>query len=177
MFEALEKNIQDVVAEQQLKLGYLEETLRLYYPLASLNGLMGSQCSAKEMKEQLNEFFQSVQGKYGEVGVTEEDGRFCLLLPPQAGEYVHQHIEEYGFLREFIKMMSEHGHSLEEVLSVFHRHSSGVQVEAVDNGEFDYIIYFKDGKPDDFIYCISVEGAHITYHRFTKEDYYSFDWA
>ena len=36
MFDKLRKSIVDAVQEGQLKLGYRSETIRLYYPLASL---------------------------------------------------------------------------------------------------------------------------------------------
>ncbi len=36
----LEQNIIDVIAEQQAKLGYLKETVRLYYPADSLKHLL-----------------------------------------------------------------------------------------------------------------------------------------
>ena len=35
-FQRLEGNIIDMIAEQQAKLGYLKESVRLYYPLSSL---------------------------------------------------------------------------------------------------------------------------------------------
>lgn len=173
MFERLDKNIGDVIAEQQLKLGYLEESIRLYYPLDSLNGLLGKNCTVPQMAELLEEYFHSVKEKYGEVEVTEKEERFCLLLPPQAGKYVHEHIEDYGFIKELIGTVAGHGHSLEDVLSVFRKYSGCVHVEPASHGEFDYLVYFEDGSPDEFIYCISVEEHHITYHRFTKADFES----
>lgn len=176
MFDRLEQNMQAVIAEQQIKLGYLEEKIRLYYPLASLNGLLEMECTVSEMMGKLEEFFTSVEEKYGKTEVTEKEGRFCFLLSSQAGKYVHEHMGDYAFLRELIEMVAGHGHSFEEVLSVFRKYSDCVHVEPVDYGEFDYLIYFQDGKPDDFIYCISLEGQHITYHRFTRADYESFDW-
>lgn len=36
-FARLEKNIIDVIKEEQAKLGYRKEKIRLYYPLSSLN--------------------------------------------------------------------------------------------------------------------------------------------
>ena len=56
----------------------------------------------------------------------------------------------------------------------FRRHGEHVHVEALHNGEFDWLVYFEDGKPDAYCYCIADEGCHLTYHRFTKEDYEAF---
>lgn len=176
MFDRLDKNIQAVIAEQQIKLGYLEEKIRLYYPLASLNGLLETECTSSQMRKILDDFSADVEEKYGKIVVTEKEGRFCFLLPSQAGKYVHEHMGDFAFLKELIEMVAGHGHSFEDVLSVFRKYSDCVHVEPVDYGEFDYLVYFQDGEPDDFIYCISVEGRHITYHRFTKADYESFEW-
>ena len=63
MFEKLERNIQDMIAEQQIKLGYLEESVRLYYPLESLNGLLGVAHDAPEMVSLLGKFFHDAREK------------------------------------------------------------------------------------------------------------------
>ncbi len=177
MFEKLERNIQDMIAEQQIKLGYLEESVRLYYPLESLNGLLGVAHDAPEMVSFLGKFFHDAREKYGVVEVTEMDGRFCLCLPPRVGKYVHEHIEDYAFIRELIETVSGHGHDFEDLLAVFRKYSDCVHVESTSHGEFDYLVYFQDGLPDEFIYCISVEGDHVTYHRFTRTDFESLGLA
>ena len=45
-FEKLEKNLMDVVLEEQAKLGFRREKIRLYYPLSTLNHLLGTQDTA-----------------------------------------------------------------------------------------------------------------------------------
>lgn len=47
-FEKLKENIIDIIAEQQAKLGYLKEPVRLYYPLSSLKHLTGIDTAASE---------------------------------------------------------------------------------------------------------------------------------
>ena len=55
-YEVLIKNIIDQVKEAQIKLGYARETVRLYYPVASLNLMLGTNVkSGKEMVELLNQ--------------------------------------------------------------------------------------------------------------------------
>ena len=39
-YERLEKSLIDLVKEEQAKLGYRKEMIRLYYPLSSLNHFM-----------------------------------------------------------------------------------------------------------------------------------------
>ena len=46
----------------------------------------------------------------------------------------------------------------------------------IRNGEFDYLVYFENGEPDSYRYCITVEADHIIYHRYTKEDYAEFEF-
>ena len=49
--EKLIQNVKDQIKEAQIKLGYVEETVRLYYPAASLNLLLGINAeSAEELK-------------------------------------------------------------------------------------------------------------------------------
>ena len=38
----LKQNIIDQIKEAQIKIGYVKETVRLYYPAATLNTLMGT---------------------------------------------------------------------------------------------------------------------------------------
>ena len=53
MSDALKKSIVDAIEEGQLKLGYREETIRLYYPLSSLCTLMHQSMDAAEMTRAL----------------------------------------------------------------------------------------------------------------------------
>ena len=36
-YDKLEKNLIDIIKEEQAKLGFFKEDIRLYYPLSSLN--------------------------------------------------------------------------------------------------------------------------------------------
>ena len=42
-FTRLEKNIIEVIQEEQIKLGYRSELIRLYYPITSLNRFFHTQ--------------------------------------------------------------------------------------------------------------------------------------
>ena len=40
---------------------------------------------------------------------------------------------------------------------------------------FDYLVYFEDGTPDSYRYCIKLDDdGDAVYHRFTPEDYAAF---
>lgn len=173
-FQKLEKNILDVMTEQQIKLGYRSETVRLYYPLVSLNRFLGTEYDEKEMSDALIIFAKEMEVRWGMIQVSHRDGRFCLAIPPRGAAYAHTHMGENGFLQDFIRTIEKHDCTIDDILEQFHRYSGNVHMEKVNNGEFDYLIYFEDGKPDDYRYCITDEDCHMLYHRFTVDDYNDF---
>lgn len=172
--EKLFGNIVDVIEEGQLKLGYREETIRLYYPLDSLNRFLGTAIDAAAMMEVLASFAAEYTDRLGAVAVSRKGKRFCLAVPPAGAAYVHARTDQRGFLARFIGMMGRHGAKIDEVIALFKAHSPCMRMEELRNGEFDYLLYFDDGEPDAYYYCITDEGCHLTYHRFTKEDYEAF---
>ena len=173
-FSKLKKNIIDVIKEQQIKLGYRKESVRLYYPLQSLNRLLGTDLNESEMKSVLNAFAECVKEELGSIGISCENKRFCFFLPEEASEFIYSHTDQNGFLYDFISTVSKHNVSVDEIIGVFKKYTDCVHVEKINNGEFDYLIYFENGEPDDYRYCLTVEGEHIIYHRFTLEDYKDF---
>lgn len=173
-FQALENNIIDVIKEEQIKLGYASETLRLYYPMESIINLLGIDYSFIELPSILDQFTGYVKGRLGNVKFSNIDKRFCFVIPPEGVTYVHEEVEDRYFLKELIDKVRDHNSSLKEILAIFYRYSDEVVCKEMDHGEFDYLVYFKDGHPDSFMYCLKVEEHHVSYHRYTKEDYKSF---
>lgn len=173
-YGALEQNIIDMIEEQQLKLGYLPETVRLYYPLSSLNRFLGIESSVEGMTGHLLKFSAQTKERLGGVVVSNQGERFCIAVPPKGAEYIHTHQRSKGFLTDLINTVQRHGCTLEEVLDQFYKYSKHVHMEKMNNGEFDYLVYFEDGVPDSYRYCLSVEECHIIYHRYTLEDYEEF---
>jgi hypothetical protein len=173
-YKKLEKNISDVIKEEQVKLGYRSEAIRLYYPLQSLNRFLSTDCDISGMYKALDGFAESVRDKFGEVEISNKAERFCFSLPKEATEYVYNHTDKTGFIYDFIDTVSRHGATIDDVIAQFKKYSEHVNVEKVTHGEFDYLVYFEDGKPDDFRYCLTDEGCHIIYHRFTVDDYDDF---
>lgn len=167
----LEKNIIDMMQEEQLKLGYRREAVRLYYPLLSLNRLLETECNVDQMSELLDTFCSHVEVRLGRIQIVRQRERFCLIIPAQGSEYVREHMADHSFLQDFIDTISRHGVTVEEVLQPFYHHSDKVHVEKLTGDEFDYLVYFENGIPDDYRYCITQEDCHITYHRFTIDDY------
>ena len=56
MYHRLENSIIDVIKEEQAKLGYRKEEIRLYYPLSSLDHFFETEADAEEMKKILTGF-------------------------------------------------------------------------------------------------------------------------
>jgi hypothetical protein len=173
-FSKLEQNICDVIKEEQIKLGYRKEVVRLYYPILSLNRFLKTDFDIDEMKNTLDDFCNTLRDKLGKMEISNEGERFCFCLSPEVSEYIHTHTKQDGFLHDFIDTVSRHDVTIDEVIEQFKKYSDCVHVEKTTHGEFDYLIYFKDGKPDSFRYCLTDEGCHMIYHRFTIDDYNDF---
>lgn len=167
----LKENIFYLIKEEQIKLGYKKEAIRLYYPLQSLNRLLDTELDENGMKSVLESFAEGMKAEVGEIRISCEKGRFCFFLSDSFSEYVYLHTEQSGFLYDFIAAISKHNVSVEEIADQFRKYSSKVCVEKMEQGDFDYVIYFEDGQPDGFLYCLKNEDGHMTYHRFTVEDY------
>ena len=170
-FERLKNNIISLVEEQQYKLGYRSEPVRLYYPLKSLNRLLNTSGDPSEMKEILEKFAAFAEDDLGKIQVTSEKERFCIRLPKEASDFVHTLGDRDPFLKKLIQLVGTHGTAMEQVLELFRETSESVVIEKKIHGEFDYLCFFPDGDPDDFRYCLTDEGCHVIYHRFTPEDY------
>lgn len=175
-FQALQRNLVDVIQEFQIKLGYAKETMGLYYPLESLNRLLDSDLDAAGMSFALQEFSIFAKKTLGDISVSRNDTRFCIRIPEDGVEYVHDKAEDTRFLKSFIEKISCCGLDINDILEVFHQYSNHVGCEKIDSEEFDYLVYFTDGIPDNFRYCIKFEGACAIYHRFTPKDYEALDF-
>lgn len=173
LYPRLRKNIIEVIKEAQLKMGYESHAISLNYPLSSLCHLTENSVGTEEMKKLLADFFTSESEIFGITAVTEKEGIFTLTISSKGVDYVHDHTDSSEFIARLIEAVRSHS-SYEQVLEVFKSFSDDLHIEQMNNDEFDYLIYFENGSPDDFMYCITLDFDHVTYHRFTKEDYIDF---
>jgi hypothetical protein len=173
-FIALENNIIDVIKEEQIKIGYRSETIRLYYPMESICNLLGVSYTITELHEIIGYFCDFIKNRLGNVVYSNKDTRFCFVIPPIGVNYVHEKVSENRFLQDFIGQISDHNSTIEEILKIFQKYSDNIICEKMNNGEFDYLIYFKNERPDAYRYCLKFENCHVIYHRFTKADYENF---
>ena len=171
MFDALKKSMIDAIEEGQLKLGYRDETIRLYYPLESLCALTGKKLDAAQMMRELEAFFTEDEAELGKIEISRRGDRFCLCIPEEGSAYVHEHFAETGFIYELIRLIGEHDCKLEDIRRLFLSHSENIYVEEMQGEDFDVMIRFPEGMGDPYCYCFRDEGCHVIYHRFLPEDY------
>ena len=75
-FRRLEENLIDLVKEQQAKLGFRPEVIRLYYPVSTLNHFFGSEDTAERF-----------WGAYeGDIGRSPRDGEGRTVLFSDSGD-------------------------------------------------------------------------------------------
>ena len=86
-YKKLQDSLIDVIAEEQAKLGYMKEPIRLYYPLSSLHHFFESEGDAEAMQESLGGFPEATKEIFGEVQVSHKGDRFCFFLSENATEY------------------------------------------------------------------------------------------
>ena len=173
-FESLRDNLVYVIKESQIKLGYTPNAVRLNYPLDSLNRFFGTNLDKEGMQATLSEFVDYVKEELGEIEISEFEGMFTLIVPPQGAQFVHENIKDSGFLTELIELLKNAGHAITiaDILVVFNKYSDKVKcVETKNNDEFNYVVWFEDGKPDNFKYCIHIDLGHAIYHRLAPQDF------
>lgn len=175
-YDKLEKNLIDIIKEEQAKLGYFKEDIRLYYPLSTLNHFFASCDDATAMQQRLDQLPASLTAKLGLIQVSHSNDRFCFHIPQQGIVYVHEHTNDNEFIKKLVALVGQHGSSLDDILSLFHSYSENIITEKMSDDEFDLMIRFTDDPDDTYYYCFKDEGCHITYHRFLPEDYAEFDF-
>lgn len=178
-YSNLERSLIDVIKEEQAKLGYYREDIRLYYPLSSLNHFFHADVDEVTMQSILDRKGNGdakLSDKLGMVEVSHRGDRFCFHIPPEGVEYVHENTKENEFIRELVALVAKHGCTTNQVYELFEAHSDCVKREKMDNGEFDERIWFADDADDPYYYCFKQEGEHMIYHRFLPEDYEDFEF-
>ncbi|HEY9575342.1 MAG TPA: DUF3877 family protein [Lachnospiraceae bacterium] len=167
------KNIMEQIKEAQLKLGYSKETMRLYYPLPSLNAILQSDYQKIEDMQLALESAFLQEEELGKVKFAVHKKRLEVTISPQGVEYVGEHYRASSFLKEMIDLFNEDHHcNLEKIKTLFAKHDKNYICQKMPKGEdFDYVFYFENPEIDDYYYCIKEEMGHTIYHRFSKEDY------
>ena len=173
-FDIFEKNILDVIKEEQIKLGYRKEPVTVYYMHRSVNRMLDIDADSNRSADCLEPLKKDFSEKYGPVEIASDDRRITVTVSAEVSEYVHLNIKNSEFIVRFIRLIERHNITIEQIYSLFLEYSDRVHFEKKDNGEFDYLIYFEDGNPDSYRYCLTDETVHFIYHRYTEFDYDDF---
>ena len=171
--EKLKENICDQILEAQLKLGYARETIRLYFPLNSLNRILETgETDAGSLCLRLTQALQAFP-ELGTVECSHRGDRIGISVPPEGTAYVHEKIPASDFLRDLIRLFAEEAHcSPEQIEAVFRKASPDYILTTMPEGaEFDWAIHFADPAVDPYYYCFRMEMGHTIYHRFLEADY------
>mgnify|MGYP000410636080 FL=1 len=174
-YKRLEKSLTDVIQEAQLKIDH--HPITLYYPTESVARLLGTpEEDADNTEHALASLSAHTADTLGAIQVTRDDKRFCFHISAEGTQYVHEQLPDPAFLRAFLQVMRGLTVSFDDILAVFHQFSDKVHCEKLEgNEEFDYLVYFEDGTPDSYRYCIKLDDdGDAVYHRFTPEDYAAF---
>lgn len=174
-FGLLKNNLVSVIKESQIKLGYESISFGVNYVTPSLLHLLKG-ASEEDLYQTLIDFCTEYEGVFGNIEVVKNDTGYRLNVPAKGVDYVYSTYDDGDFLVKFINEIRNPLATVASVVDVFRSFGSEVHIEKIENGEFDYLIYFENGEPDDFLYCIDVEDLGMTYHRFMKDDYLDFEF-
>lgn len=172
--ERLITNIIGQIKEVQIKLGYVKETLRFYYPVSSLNNIMSvNYQNEMDMLEALKTSQELKDTVLGTLQFKIHGGRIEISVGQEGAEYVHRNVETSPFLVDLITLFGAcHSCSIHDICRVFEKYSQDYVCQKMqEDKDFDYVIYFMDNNIDEYYYCIRMEMGHTIYHRFMKEDY------
>ena len=172
-YQKLLDNILDVTREMQIKVGFSDDFVSLYYPERAINNLLGEKIEGDLKDKVLNSFCEYSKEKVGDITFSTDDfGRVCFKLAKNAVEFAVSDMSKCAFIKELVTYVSEEKTpSFEGIEKLFKKYSQNAVVKMAEDDEFNCLAYFKDGVPDDFIYCIDVEKDHLHYHRLTPMDF------
>lgn len=164
--EKLIKNIDEQIKEAQLKLGFVKETMRLYYPLSSLNAILETTI------DDADKMVAMLRDKVSGFSYSHNQERIEVSVPPDYVEYVHREVKASSFLVAIIELFQQNHHlQLEQVKETFAKFGTYICREMPQEADFDYVFYFEDKNIDEYYYCLKLEMGHIIYHRFTRNDF------
>lgn len=141
------ENLTEQIKEAQLKLGFVKETIRLYFPVRSLCDLLGLELiSGRELAALLKkEFENTVLGKLKFAQC--EGDRIEVCISAAGAAYVHEQVPNPPFLEGMIELFQKnHRLTIEEICNFFARFSDCYVCEKMETGmDFDYVFFSRMG--------------------------------
>ncbi|WP_104805349.1 DUF3877 family protein [Blautia marasmi] len=165
----LKKNIFDNIKECEIKIGYREEDMNLYYPKESLQELLLT--AEENLSQAIAAFCESAGQELGGLTIkeTEEKGRYCVHVPSEGVRYVHENVNDSPFLKAFLEEIFNPGNTVDDIVNIFKRFSQDVAVEKIH--EHEWGISFRNPEIDPYVYYLEQDEFGLQYHRFTKKAY------
>lgn len=162
----------DIIQEQQIKLGYMKETLRLYFPISSLGYLLELDITDEKavVDQKLTNELSRIKPYFGDIRFTSKDNRYAIIIPPEGSAYVYENVGKNIFLEELIQLFNSHQVNIEKVRSLFNKFDPNYICEKSEDIEFDYLLSFTNNDKDNYYYCIKFDEGHGSYHRFNEHD-------
>lgn len=174
----LKKHIIDTIKEWQLKIGYREGNMKLYYPGESLEAMLGLADSDREILAQaLSKFCDEAEPQLGRIRITGSYERYCLEIPPKGCAYVAGKVPEPEFLKLFLKVITDAGAAMEQVRTCFESYGAEhgtayIEEEIAEEQEASgHAFYFADEAVEEYVYWVEENEFGLTYHRFMRADY------
>lgn len=162
--QELEDAVISTVQETQVKLGPVNGAVSLYLPLDSICSHSTSNCPDGTLRD----FVKNVRSRLGDVEYSIKDDRVRITVPKEGCIYVSK-LPVSPVLRVMVDSILEGKDSKELKADLMQLSPGCVWIDVLEK-EFDHVVYFKDDI-DPYIYCIKEEMGHLTYHRFSRNDY------
>lgn len=174
---ALEKHITDTVKEWQMKIGYMEENMKLYYPDVTLMSLLQLEAhtSKQELDLALQHFSEKTEERLGGVRISNEGSRYCIEVPAAGCRYIKEQVPDSEFLGMLLMVITTPGNTMEEVRACFASFAVKYGLQYREEKNFDeetgQVFSFEKNEQENYVYCVEEDDFGLTYHRFTREDY------
>lgn len=170
----LEKHVLDTMKEWQLKIGSLDQDIRLYYPKKSLCEFLEVEdiIEIDKLVKAVTEYLQSKAAFLGDITTTAAGDRLCIEIGKEGCQYVEQFVEEPEFLKLFLEALKKQ--KMEEMIYLFEDYAKEKGTTYIVDKEQDglgTVLYFEDANVDSYVYCLEEDDFGITYHRFARNDY------
>lgn len=170
----LEKHITDTIKEWQIKIGSLDTDIRLYYPKASLCRYLNLDINTDNVAlcRYIEKYFADDIKYLGNVAVSVNQDKFCILVCKEGCEYVEKQVPEPEFLTQFLKVLK--GQDMQGILQFFEEYAEKYGTAACTQKEEEgtgTVLYFEDESIEPYMYCIEQNEFGVTYHRFARCDF------
>ena len=175
--KGLEKHIIDTMKEWQIKIGYREGEMKLYYPGSTLIELLDlpEEIGEDGLALALKEFFQKEEPTLGKMTISGSMERYCLTIPKEGCAYVAEQVKDPVFLKRLLNVINDKNATMQQVRACFLTYAKEYDLtmhEEDDTGNgLGHVFYFEGETEDTYVYCVEQDEFGITYHRFTWQDF------